>query len=89
MAENVITSITRQVSSMIHSARPTVSPVANIVFALNLFCFEKWGRTDGRTSVRHVQKQLLLPVVTVGWPSGSIIFQLLKPPDATVEFADY
>ena len=24
---------TRQVSSMIHSARPTVSPVANIVFA--------------------------------------------------------
>ena len=46
---------------MIHSARPTVSPVANIVFALNLFCFEKWGRTDG-----HVQKQLSLPAVTVG-----------------------
>ena len=37
---------TRQVSSMIHSARPTVSPVTNIVFAWNLFCFEKWGRTD-------------------------------------------
>ena len=35
----------RQVFSMIHSARPTVSLVANIVFALNLFCFEKWGRT--------------------------------------------
>ena len=34
---------------MIHSARPTVSPVANIVFDRNLFCFEKWGRTDGRT----------------------------------------
>ena len=40
--------ITRQVSSMIHSARPTVSPVANIVFAGNLFCFEKLGLTDGR-----------------------------------------
>ena len=32
---------------MIHSDRPTVSPVANIVFALNLLCFEKWERTDG------------------------------------------
>ena len=40
---------TRQarVSSMIHLARPTVLPIANIVFAWNLFCFEKWGRTDG------------------------------------------
>ena len=37
--------VTRQVSSMIHSAWPTVSPVANIIFAWNLFCFEKWGRT--------------------------------------------
>ena len=36
---------------MIHIARPTVSPVVNvmnIVFAWNLFCFKKWG-TDGRT----------------------------------------
>ena len=40
---------TRQVSSMIHSARPTVSPVANIVFVWYLFCFEKWGRTYVRT----------------------------------------
>ena len=32
---------------MIHSARPAVSPVANIVFALFCFArFEKWGRTD-------------------------------------------
>ena len=31
---------TRQVSSMIHSARPTVSPVGNIVFAL--FCFARF-----------------------------------------------
>ena len=39
----------RQVSSMIHSARPTVSPVANIVFAL--FCFARFWKvgTDGRT----------------------------------------
>ena len=37
---------TRKVSSMIHSARPTVSPVVNIVFAWKLFCFEKRGRTD-------------------------------------------
>ena len=32
---------------MIHSARPTVSPVANIVFAFFvLLDFEKWRRTD-------------------------------------------
>ena len=45
---------TRQVSSMIHSARPTVSPVVKIVFTGNLFCFllyfEKDGRTDGQTT---------------------------------------
>ena len=35
---------TRQVSSMIHSARP----VMNIVFTLFCFArFEKWGKTDG------------------------------------------
>ena len=35
---------------MIHSARPTVSPVANIVFTLFCFArFEQWGRMDGRT----------------------------------------
>ena len=50
---------------MIHSARPTVLPEANIVLALYLFCFEKWGRTDGRTNRRHVQMQLSLPAVTV------------------------
>ena len=37
--------MTRQVSSMIHSAKPTVS---NIVFAL--LDFEKWGRTDVLTT---------------------------------------
>ena len=45
---------------MIHSARPTVSPVANIVSAWTLFCFcEKW-RTDGRTDD-----------MTLGRPRGS------------------
>ena len=40
-----------------------------------LFCFarfEKWGRTDGRTDGQHVQKQLSLRAVTLGWPNGSI-----------------
>ena len=56
---------------MIHSARPIVSPVANIVFAL--FCFVRFWKvgTDGRTYSRHVQKQWSLPAVTVGRPSGS------------------
>ena len=57
---------------MIHSVRPTVLPVANFVFVWNLFYFEQWGRTDGRTDGRHVQKQLSLPTVTVGRPRGSI-----------------
>ena len=38
--------------SMIHLARPTVSPVVNIVFAWNLFFFEKWGWTEGLTTTR-------------------------------------
>ena len=53
---------------MILSARPTVTQVSSIVFVWNLFCFEKWGWTDGR----HVQKQWSLPAVTVGPPRGSI-----------------
>ena len=70
---------TRQVSSMIQSTRPTVSPVANIVFScFVLLDFEKWGRTDGCTDVRHVKKQLFLPDVTVGRPSGSIKFNFNK-----------
>ena len=35
---------------MIHSAIPTISPVVNIVFAWNLFCFEECGRMDRRTT---------------------------------------
>ena len=51
---------------MIHSARPIVSPVANIVFCC--FVFLDLKRTYGQ----HVRKQLSLPTVTVGWPSGSL-----------------
>ena len=52
---------------MIHSASFTVSPVASIVYAWNLSCFEKWGRTDGW----HVKIQWPLPVVPVGRPRES------------------
>ena len=41
-------------------------PVANNLFASNLFYIKKWGRTNG-----HVRKQLSLPAVTVGRPRGS------------------
>ena len=38
---------------MIHSARPIVTPVTNIVFrCFVLLDFEKWGRTNGRTYER-------------------------------------
>ena len=41
-----ITVETRQVSSKIHSAWPTVSPVANMIFvSFCLLDFEMWGRT--------------------------------------------
>ena len=57
---------------MIHLARPTVSPVANIVFTSNLFCFVKgWDGWDRRTYGRQVRKQFSLPAVTVGRPRGS------------------
>ena len=53
---------------MIHSARPTVWPEVNIVYAWNLFArFWKVG-----TNGQHVWKQLSLPAVTVGRASGSI-----------------
>ena len=62
---------TRQVSSMIHSAKPTVSPVVNIVFSL--FCFARFWKmgTDVdllRTYGQHVRKQwsLYWPWLWVG-----------------------
>ena len=36
-----------------------------------LFCFARFEKGDGRTDGQHMQKQLSLPVVTLGWPSGS------------------
>ena len=39
----------RQVSSMIHSARPTVSPVALISFEICFVLKNEDGPTDGRT----------------------------------------
>ena len=53
---------TIQVSSMIHSERPTVTPVANIVFCCFVFLDLKSGdgrmdvRTNGRTDGQHVRK---------------------------------
>ena len=58
---------TRQVSSMMHSARPTVSPVANVV----LFCWILKS-TDERTIWA---KTMILPTVT-GLPEW-INFKLL------------
>ena len=57
---------------MIPSARPTIPPVAIIVFAWNLFCFARFfwkvrtdGRTGGRTDGLHVRKLWSLLAVTV------------------------
>ena len=49
------TTFTRQVSSMIHSARPMVTPVTNIVFCCFVFLYLKCG--DGWTDGQHVRKQ--------------------------------
>ena len=50
---------------MIHSARPTVSPVANIVVCCFVLLDLKSG--DGRTTCA---KTTMTAAVTVGWPSG-------------------
>ena len=66
------------VSSIIHSARPTVLPVAIIVFCcivlldLNSGDRRMYGRMYGLMNGRTTcAKKLSLPAVTVGWPSGS------------------
>ena len=53
---------------MIHSARPTISLVVNIVSSWNLFWFflEKLGRTYGQTDEQHVWQQWSLSAVIVG-----------------------
>ena len=65
---------------MIHSARPIVTPVANIVFCCFVFLDLKSAdgrmRTYVRTYGQYVRKQLSLPAVTLGWPSGSIVYDM-------------
>ena len=63
---------TRQVSSMIHSARPIVTSVATSVFCCCVFLDLKSGdgRTDGRTG--NMCENNDPNSVTLGWPSGSI-----------------
>ena len=50
---------------LIHSARPTVPPVANIVFTL--FCFARFWKvgTNERTTCAKTM------ILIVGWPSGT------------------
>ena len=50
---------------MIHSARPTVSLVVNIDLLEICFVLKSADRL-------HIQKQLTLPAMTVGWPGESI-----------------
>ena len=61
---------TRQVSSMIHSARPIVTTVANIVFCCFVFLDLKSGEGRVRTD-NMCENNDPYPAVTVGWPSGS------------------
>ena len=59
---------------MIHSARPTVSPVENIVFTWNFVLKIGDGRTHVRMDVQTDdmwEKQWSLPAMTLGWPCGS------------------
>ena len=69
---------------MIYSARLTVSPVVNIVFTWICFVLLDFEKRE-RTGRQYVWKQLSLPAVTVGWPSGSIdrgtytLYQFLYP----------
>ena len=58
---------TRQVSSMFHSARPTLSPVANIVFALIIFALKSG---DGRTTCAKT-------MITTGHDCGSALVDQL------------
>ena len=59
--------------SMIHSARPTVQPVAIIILTWKLFCFARFwnGISDGQ----HVRlrRSWLLPAMTEVRPRGSTI----------------
>ena len=49
---------------MIHSARPTVSPVATIIFCCFVLLDLKWGRTYGRKTCAKI-------IITTGRDFGS------------------
>ena len=68
--KNIIVELqkTRQVSSMIHSAIPTVSPVVNIVFAGNLFCFARFWKMG-----KNIRTDNMCENNDHYRPSGSII----------------
>ena len=58
-------------SSMIHSARPTVSPVVNFVFAL--FCFARFWKveTDGRDVWMYVRTTCAKTIIPTRRDCGS------------------
>ena len=59
---------TRQVSSMIHSTRPTVIASSGQYFRLIFVLFRYILKSgEGRTDGQHVRKQWSLLAVTVGW----------------------
>ena len=61
---------------MIHSARPTVSPVVNIVFAWNLFCYARFWKvgTDGRTDNMCENNDHYHPWLWVGQVDQMVFF---------------
>ena len=85
----------RQVSSMIHSARPTVSPVVDIVFTWNLFClarFWKVGtniRTDGRTTRAKTMITTGSDCGSAEWINQSQFFWRSKCTWSTLHLWDY
>ena len=59
---------------MIHSARPTVSPRANILFTWNLFCFETWGRTNGWTTCAKTMITIGRDCGSASWINSFVLF---------------
>ena len=67
---NVSVNIKHNKTGVINDPFDQTHSHASSEHCFQLLCFsgfEKWGRTDG-----HVRKQLSLPAVAFGWPSGSI-----------------
>ena len=63
---------------MIHSPRPTVTPVSITIFTWNLFCFEKWGRTEEvRTNDMYKHNDHYRPWRWVGLVDHKFIFLMV------------